>query len=483
MQNQLERLKSSITGLDDVLCGGFIAGGSYIIQGRPGSGKTILANQVAFAQAKAGYGVLYVTLLAESHERLFQSLSTLEFYDAAAVGDAIRFVSVLQTLREEGLSDVVALLRREMARQAPAMMIIDGLLSVRDRGDAALDVKTFVAELQAHAAFSCCTVFFLTSAAPGDANPEHTMVDGVVELSEETVGFRAIRRLQVAKSRGSSALRGFHEYQITDEGLTVYPRLEAFSKLIDEESEITPVRVPSGVKDLDASIGGGFPATSVTLLMGPSGSGKTAFGLSFLSLATPAEPAVMMGFAETPARLAMKARALGIDLSGLLASGALRIIWCPLSENLQDKLAYDLLELVKETRARRVFIDGFGGFERSSAYPGRIVEFFAALAGELRSLGATTIATWEMRNMFGYQLDSPAPEFAGTIDNLLLLRQTEIRAELKRLLAIIKLRDGKFDAGLHVVEITDRGVMINGRFENADGIITGIPRSAEPASK
>ncbi|MFL9912136.1 ATPase domain-containing protein [Paraburkholderia fungorum] len=50
-----------------------MAGSSYIFQGRRGAGKTILANQIAFAQAREGRKVLYVTLLAESHDRLFQS--------------------------------------------------------------------------------------------------------------------------------------------------------------------------------------------------------------------------------------------------------------------------------------------------------------------------------------------------------------------------------------------------------------------------
>ena len=77
--NQLKRLQSGIEGLDELLKGGFVAGSSYIIQGRPGSGKTILANQIGFNHARAGGRVLFATLLAEPHERLFQFLSTLSF--------------------------------------------------------------------------------------------------------------------------------------------------------------------------------------------------------------------------------------------------------------------------------------------------------------------------------------------------------------------------------------------------------------------
>ena len=38
------RTASGVPGLDTVLNGGFVEGGVYIVQGDPGSGKTILAN-------------------------------------------------------------------------------------------------------------------------------------------------------------------------------------------------------------------------------------------------------------------------------------------------------------------------------------------------------------------------------------------------------------------------------------------------------
>ena len=109
---QLKRLESGIEGLDSLLKGGLVAGASYIVQGRPGSGKTILANQLGFNHVRNGGRVLVATLLAESHERLFQYLSTLSFFDASKIGNEIQFVSAFDTLENEGLDEVVKLLRR-----------------------------------------------------------------------------------------------------------------------------------------------------------------------------------------------------------------------------------------------------------------------------------------------------------------------------------------------------------------------------------
>ena len=45
MSNTLPRLTSGIAGMDEILGGGFIEGAAYIVQGLPGSGKTIFAHE------------------------------------------------------------------------------------------------------------------------------------------------------------------------------------------------------------------------------------------------------------------------------------------------------------------------------------------------------------------------------------------------------------------------------------------------------
>ena len=53
---------TGIVGLDNVLFGGFLRGGFYLIQGDPGSGKTTLALQFAQRRVRAGERCLYVSL-------------------------------------------------------------------------------------------------------------------------------------------------------------------------------------------------------------------------------------------------------------------------------------------------------------------------------------------------------------------------------------------------------------------------------------
>ena len=456
--NQLKRLQSGIEGLDELLKGGFVAGSSYIIQGRPGSGKTILANQIGFNHANNGGRVLFATLLAEPHERLFQFLSTLSFFDKTKIGDQIQFVSAFDTMENDGLDEVVKLLRREIVRQKSTVMILDGLLNARSKADSPLNTKRFISELQGHAAFAGCTVFFLTSSQLDDGSPEHTMVDGVLELGEELVGTRSIRRIKMRKTRGSGAIPGAHECEITENGLVVYPRLESvvtYSAMRDSDHFSV---VPSGVSSLDPLIGGGLTQSSVTLLLGPSGSGKTSFGISFLGESTVQEPGLHFGFYESPQRLRTKAASLGVDFKALEASGALTILWNSITTELVDKLAMELLRVVEEKSIKRVFLDSLGGMTRAAADKTRMLDLYTALMGELRARDVTVVASWEVRSLLGGEMDAPAPDLSGIVDNLLLLRFVQEPAELKRQLSILKIRDNPYDPALLDVSIGDQGL-------------------------
>lgn len=456
--NQLKRLQSGIQGLDELLKGGFVAGSSYIIQGRPGSGKTILANQIGFNHARNGGRVLFATLLAEPHERLFQFLSTLSFFDKDKIGDQIQFVSAFDTMENDGLDEVVKLLRREIVRQKSTVMILDGLLNARSKADSPINTKRFISELQGHAAFAGCTVFFLTSSQLDDGSPEHTMVDGVLELGEEQVGNRSIRRIKMRKTRGSGAIAGAHECEITDDGLVVYPRLEStvtHSAMRDSDHFSL---VPSGLPSLDPLIGGGLMGSSVTLLVGPSGSGKTSFGVSFLGQSTPEEPGLHFGFYESPQRLRLKAAALGLDFAALEQSGALTIQWKSVTTELIDKLALDLLRTVEEKNIKRVFLDSLGGMTRAAADKSRILDLFTALMGELRARNVTVVASWEVKSLLGGEIDAPAPDLSGIVDNLLVLRFVQEPAELKRQLSILKIRDNPYDPALLEVTIASQGL-------------------------
>src|SRR5919112_6816779 len=87
-----DRRRTGVPGLDRILEGGLLESGVYIVQGPPGAGKTILANQACFHHAARGAHAVYVTLLAESHSRMFAHLRRMAFFDESAVPDHVYYV-------------------------------------------------------------------------------------------------------------------------------------------------------------------------------------------------------------------------------------------------------------------------------------------------------------------------------------------------------------------------------------------------------
>lgn len=167
------------------------------------------------------------------------------------------------------------------------------------------------------------------------------MVDGVIEMGEELYGTRSVRRIQLRKTRGSSAMTGLHECEITENGLVVYPRLESLYSHPSSPDSADMTRIASGIQSLDDILGGGLHSSSVTLVIGPSGIGKTTLGLKFLSESTVEAPGLHFGFYESPQRLRLKGQSLGIDIKDMEDRGALCIAWQPTTEDCWMGWAHD----------------------------------------------------------------------------------------------------------------------------------------------
>ncbi|WP_158259357.1 ATPase domain-containing protein [Hasllibacter halocynthiae] len=457
----IERMGTGVPQLDQILGGGLVRGSAYIVQGPPGAGKTIMANQICHERARRGEGALYLTLLAESFGRMFSHMNGFSFFEPAHIPDRVYYAGAYATIRDEGPDALIRLVSAELRKRRPALLVIDGLFAARDHAggrDADAAFRAFVHEIGQQAALTETTILLLTNQSRASSSPEYTMVDGWIELQDELRAERALRTLIVHKQRGSAFLRGRHEYRIGEDGLTVFPRLETQASR-EPVPGTSDTRLPTGVDALDTMIGGGIPERSSSVVLGPTGSGKTTVAMQFLGECTPDERGLFFGFYETPDRLARKATSVGVDLDALRESGALEVVWQPPLENLIDDLGQRIVSAVRRTGARRVVIDGINALQRPLTFPGRIHSFLRALNDILKAEGATTIYTREVPQLF-FPEALAVEELSGTIDNTIILHYTLDGNAVRRRISVLKIRDSDFDHISQEFEVTAEGIVL-----------------------
>lgn len=467
------RLPTGVPGLDEVLGGGFFEGGIYLLTGGPGTGKTVLANQLCFARAREGQRCLYVTLLAESHSRMICNLETLSFFDTALLEDGITYVSAARITREEGLAGLFGLVQEEIHRRRPALLILDGFrMGVRMAAVSRIEHTEFLNQLAALLEFTDCTAVVSTLAEPGVMTPEYAMADGLLELSHRALGRRGIRELFVQKSRGSTALGGTHVLEIDERGAVVYPRTEATLAREIHVPSATGERLTLGIERLDEMLQGGVPSGSTTAVLGATGAGKTLLGLHFLSEgAKRSERGLYFGFYESPDRVLAQGVGVGLPVKELCREGHLEVIWNRPFEHHLDRLVAELRDHVRQQGIQRLFIDGVDGLERGSAFPESSPTVLAALTNELRALGVTTLVSVE-GELLG-KAKMPSALWSALVENVIALRYVELRSHLRRLIWIVKVRGSNFDSSLREFTISDRGIQIADTFESAEAILSG----------
>ena len=456
--NQL--LETGVVGLDITLGGGLPAYGLYLIQGLAGSGKTTLACQMGFLHAKRGKKVMVLTLLAESHAKMFSHFGNFSFYDEKLVGTSVVFFSGYSALVKGGLRSLLQQIVETMSLEKPSMLIIDGFRSVRTSAPSNLDLFEFMHSLTSLVSTMQCTTFILSPVEGNVTDSENTLVDGVIELGQHAQGMRLIREMQVFKIRGVNHLLGKHVFEVKEKGVIVYPRFEAVRTYSTGSQEASGEHVSTGIPTWDRRIEGGVTKGSITCLLGSPGVGKTIMGLHFLKDGlNKQEKCLIVGFHESPAALLLKAKRVGIDLGTAMHNGHLDIMWQLPLEVLVDDLVTRVFENIKERGVTRLFVDGLEGLNNLVMHPERAKSFLIAFTSELRSLGVTTFFS-EQLHYFGKGVPMAEPSSSALYENVILLEYLAHEDVNYRQISVMKLRENGYDSTNRLMTITGEGITV-----------------------
>lgn len=457
MVTALEKFDTGVTGLDDVLAGGFFRGSLYIIEGEPGTGKTTIANQIAYRRAEAGETVAYGTLLAESTDRMLAYISGMSFANPNRVAREISYMSFYSALSSAGLPGLLDEVLDTIRRSRPSVLILDGLLVAAERSETASAYREFIHVVQGEAQVHDCTVFFVNNGSESPYSPERTMVDGIIRLGTASRQTRRAKTLEVMKFRGADYLTGMHFATIGYTGVRVWPRFESLAAR--EPDHLPEGTMSTGNAGLDTLFGGGLPFASSTLVVGPSGSGKTSLGLAFLASSSASEPGLLISFYEKAAVLQRKAKKLGLRLADQLDEGTLKFVWIRPAEITVDETCHRILGEIDALGARRVFIDGATALRLLAIFPERMTAVLRSFSEHLLERGVTAMFTLETRDLFSPKMPQ-VEDLSAISDNILLLRLQDTGESLRRSACVVKVRDGGFQTDVVPYTLTDKGLVL-----------------------
>ncbi|WP_267640900.1 ATPase domain-containing protein [Haloarchaeobius amylolyticus] len=471
------RITTGVDGLDEVLHGGLIPQRSYMVTGRPGTGKTILGLHYLTAGLAADESCLYINLeestadIRANAAALGFDLSGVEFLDLSPTADAFTendqyYVFAPDEVESPGVVDRIG---EEVRRVDPDRVFVDPLTQLRnlapDDYQFRKQVNGFVQLVRAQDA----TVVFTSQATETSPDEDLQFVsDGTVELRHGERG----RSLAVRKFRGSDFDSGSHSLRITGDGMVVYPVLTPSS----HGREFTTDKIPSGVPEIDELLHGGLERGTVTILSGPTGVGKTTLGVQFMKEAAGrGERSIVYQFEESEKTLLERSQNVNIPVKEMVDRGTLAVETVEPLEKSPPEFASMVREEVERQDAKIVMIDGIDGYRLSlQGNEGDLERELNALGRYLKNMGVAVILVDTAESVTGeFQPTNSGVSYLA--DNIVFLRYLEMNGELRKAIGILKKRMSDFERTMREFEITQHGIKVGEPLSALRGILSGTP--------
>ncbi len=241
----IERIKTGIPGMDDLLNGGFPKRNAILLSGGPGTGKTIFSQQFLIVGAlKYNEPGIYVTL-EEHPAQVRRDMSAFNWYDVGKIDirklEEEKKIAIIDAFtagigryaeREKYvvsdptditlLADVI----REAIKDINAQRaVIDSVSTLYlTKPSLARNIVLQLKKVLAGLGVTAILVSQVSATERGFGGPgvEHA-ADGIIRLDLDEVGGELKRSLIVWKMRGSSHSMRRHPFDITDKGIIIYP--------------------------------------------------------------------------------------------------------------------------------------------------------------------------------------------------------------------------------------------------------------------
>ena len=499
-------IRIGIEGLDDILLGGIPRNNVILVQGAPGTGKSLMGMEFIYRGITDYDEPGLIVVFETSPNKLIR--------DAAGFGwdledleqrNKLKIIFTSPPVLDQELRSPDSLLLETAAEIGAHRIFIDGIGLLRpsaNNGNHVPNGLSSYRELlqQLIEGLNRENLTAVLSHEIGRQPESLATLDTADFLADTVIQLNCIRHrrgvrrsIEIVKSRGQEYEPGEHTLRIEGgKGLSVFRRVQAPIRRDLAQPTSTARRSVIGVQALDDLIGGGLFDGSTTMVVGVSGTGKTVLGTQLLleGARKDEKRGLLISLDEHPAQIIRNAETLGLHLKEQIDSGLIHIFFENPQELDVDSHFAKIVRIVEENDIQRLVVDGMTSYSTAAEEQQAYRDFFHALVSFSKYRLMTTFFNYENPEVFGISSYMPDFPVSSIVDNIILLNLVELGNTLHRGITVVKARGSKHEFDTREFVIGQGGITLKLRGESLElpalpfpsyyGILSRAPARVSP---
>lgn len=521
-------IRTGIYGLDEIFLGGVHRGNVIVVEGAPGTGKTLLGLEFIYRGITQNNEPGIVVVFENTPQKLVRDAAGFGWdLDALQQQNKLKIIFTSPPVLHQELRSPDSLLLETAAQLGAHRLFIDGISLLRTvpngngNGNGDVAYRELLQQLIEGLHREELTAMLSHEVIAHEAQAStlelaEFLADTVIVLRQEERQMGIHRSLQIKKSRGQDYESGRHTLRIQgavppnppspgsakgdppsipipgEGGLLVFRRVQTPPRRYEPQPTSTARRSVIGVDPLDALIGGGIFDGSTTMVAGVSGAGKTVLGVQLLleGARKQNKRGLLVSLDEHPAQIVRNAETLGLGLKEQLEAGAIHVFYeCP--QELEIDEHYDrIVRTIAEHKVERLLIDGMTSYSSALEDKRLYRDFFHALVAYSKQNLLTTFFNYENPELFGMTHFMPEFAVSSIVDNIIVLNLVELGNTLRRGITVAKARgsDHHFvtrefkigQGGISLVPVDESAALPALPFQRYYGLLSRAPTRLSP---